>query len=102
MTNADRFAQIEAEFKAIKKLYEAAKEDMIEACMELCGPDELKSMIEGDMFKVEFSLTPVSQFSLERAVELGFITKEEIEASKVQNTRKNLKTSAKAKIKIVA
>lgn len=98
MNAVDKFAQIEAEFKAIKKMYEAAKADMIEACMDMCGPDQFKSSIDGDTFKVEFSLTSVSQFSLDRAIELGFITEEEVEASKVSNTRKNLKTSLKSKL----
>ena len=96
MTNiADRFAQIEAEYKAIEKLYKAAKAEALEACYAVAG-DDLKATVEGDIFSLEFSLTPTNNFSLERAKELGFITDEEVEKCKVQGTRQNLKAKAKA------
>ncbi len=41
---ADRFARIEAEYKAIKKLYEASKAEALEACMAAAG-DDLKAYV---------------------------------------------------------
>lgn len=98
MTNiADRFAQIEAEYKAIEKLYKAAKAEALAACMDVCGVDETESTLDGDLFSLKFKLTPVKTFSIDRAKELGFITEEEIEQCKVQGTRQLLKAEAKAK-----
>ena len=96
---ADRFAHIEAEFKALKKLYEAAKAEALEACMEKAG-DDLKAFVAGEEFALEFSLTPVNQFSLKKAQELGFITEEQIALSKVQTSRQNLTPKLLANVKV--
>lgn len=97
MTNiADRFAQIEAEYKAIEKLYKAAKAEALEACYAVAG-DDMTAKVDGELFSLNFKLTPVNTFSLDRAKELGFITDEEIEKCKVQGTRQLLKAEAKAK-----
>lgn len=95
---ADRFAQIEAEFKAIKKLYEAAKAEALEACYAEADED-LKAFIAGDQFGLEFSLTPVSTFSAEKAK--SFLTDEQIAACTGQTTRQNLKPKLLAKIQFV-
>lgn len=100
MTNqiADRFAQIEAEYKAIKKLYDAVKAEALEACMAVAG-DDLKSFVPGDQFALEFSLTATNSFSTERAK--SFLTAEQIEACMVQGTRQNLKAKVLAKIEVL-
>lgn len=98
MTNiADRFALIEAEYKALKAQYEALKEEALTACMNAAG-DDLKAVVPGEHFALHFSLTPVSSFKLERAIELGYITKEQVEACKVGSTRQNLSVKARAKV----
>ena len=94
---ADRYAQIEAEFKALKKQYEALKEEALTACMAAAG-DDLKSIVNGDHFALHFSLTPTNTFKLERAFELGYITKEQVEECKVGSTRQNLSVKACAKV----
>lgn len=87
---ADRFAQIEAEFKALKTLYEKTKAEALGICMAECTGDSLSSFVEGEMFGLDFSLTPVNSFSLKKAQELGFITDEQVALSKVQTSRQNL------------
>jgi len=94
---ADRFARIEAEYKAIKKLYEKAKEEALEACMAKAG-DDLTAFIAGDMFALEYSLTPVNQFSSEKAK--AFLTEEQIAACYTQTTRQNLKPKLLANVKV--
>lgn len=96
MTNiADRFAQIEAEYNAIKKLYEATKAEALEACMDACGVADTKSEVAGDFFTLHFSLTPTENFSSELAKQ--FLTDEQIAACMTTGTRRNLKAKAKAK-----
>jgi hypothetical protein len=96
---ADRFAHIEAEFKALKKLYEAAKAEALEACMKKAG-DDLKAFVAGEEFALEFSLTPVNQFSSEKAK--AFLTEEQIAACYTQTTRQNLKPKLLAKTTVVS
>lgn len=94
MTNiADRFAQIEAQYKAIEKLYKAAKAEALEACYAVAG-DDMKAIVDGDDFFLEFSLTAVNSFSAEKAK--SFLTDEQIAACMVQGTRQNLKPKTKA------
>lgn len=99
MNIADRFAHIEAEYKAIEKLYKAAKAEALEACYAVAG-DDLTATVDGDNYFLEFSLTAVNSFSAEKAK--AFLTDEQIAACMVQNTRQNLKPKTKAKIKIAA
>jgi len=94
---ADRYAQIEAEFKSLKKQYEALKEEALTACMNAAG-DDLKAVVNGDHFALHFSLTSTSSFKLERAIELGYITKEQVEECKVGSTRQNLSAKVRAKV----
>jgi hypothetical protein len=96
MTNhiADRYARIEAEFKAIKALYEEAKAEALEACMKAAG-DDLKAFVAGDQFALNYSMTPVNQFSAEKAK--AFLTEEQIAACYTQTTRQNLKPVLLAK-----
>jgi hypothetical protein len=94
---ADRFAHIEAEFKALKKLYEAAKAEALEACMAKAG-DDLTAFIAGDMFALEYSMTPVNQFSSEKAK--AFLTEEQIAQCYTQTTRQNLKPKLLANVKV--
>ena len=96
---ADRFAHMEAEFKALKKEYEALKAEALEACMAKAG-DDLTAFIAGDTFALEFSLTPVNQFSTERA--RSFLTDEQIAACYKQTTRQNLKPKLLANVKVVS
>jgi hypothetical protein len=98
---ADRFAQIEAEYKAIEKLYKAAKAEALEACYAAADAD-CKAFVPGDMFSLEFSLTPTRTFSLDRAKELGFLTDEQVELCKTEGTRQNLKAKPLAKITVAA
>ena len=97
---ADRFAQIEAEYNAIKKLYEAAKAEALDACMDACDADATESTVDGDMFTLHFSLTSTKTFSTELAKQ--FLTEEQIAACMTTGTRRNLKAKTKAKIKIMA
>ena len=98
MTNlADRYALIEAEYKALKAQYEALKEEALTACMAGAG-DDLKAIVPGEHFALHFSLTPTKSFKLERALELGYITAEQVEACKVGSTRQNLSVKACAKV----
>ena len=94
---ADRFAQIEAEYNAIKKLYEAAKEEALDACMAVCGVGDTKSEVDGDGYTLHFSLTSTKTFSSELAKQ--FLTDEQIAACMTTGTRRNLKAKTKAKIK---
>ena len=94
---ADRYAQIEAEFKALKKQYEALKEEALTACMAAAG-DDLKAVVDGNHFAPHSSLTPTTSFKLERALELGYITKQQVEECKVGSTRQNLSAKARAKV----
>jgi phosphopantetheinyl transferase (holo-ACP synthase) len=96
---ADRFAHMEAEFKALKKQYEALKAEALEACMAKAG-DDLTAFIAGDMFALEFSLTPVNQFSLEKAK--AFLTADELSQCYTQTTRQNLKPKLLANVKVVS
>jgi hypothetical protein len=93
----DRYAEIEAEFKALKKQYETLKEKALTVCMKAAG-DDLKAVVNGDHFALHFSLTPTSSFKVERALELGYITKEQVEACKVGSTRQNLSIKARARV----
>lgn len=93
---ADRFAQIEAEYNAIKKLYEAAKKEALDACMDACGPTETKSVVDGDRFSLHFSLTPTHTFSAEKAKK--FLTEEQIAACMTSGTRRNLDAKVKAMV----
>jgi hypothetical protein len=96
---ADRFAQIEAEYKAIKDLYEAVKEEALAACMDACGPTETKSTVDGERFTLKFSLTDTTTFSAKKAKE--FLTEEQIAACMEGGTRRNLKADPKATFKIM-
>ena len=100
MTNhiADRFAQIEAEYKAIEKLYKAAKAEALEACMA-AADDDMKAFVAGDMFALEFSLTSTNTFSAERAK--SFLTEEQIAQCMTQGTRQNMKPKLLAKITVL-
>lgn len=93
---ADRFAQIEAEYKAIKDLYDAIKEEALKACMDACGPAETESNVDGDIYTLKFSLTPTSNFSGELAKQ--FLTDEQIAQCYTTGTRRNLKAKLKAKV----
>ena len=95
---ADRFAHMEAEFKALKKQYEALKAEALEACMAKAG-DDLTAFIAGDMFALDFSLTPVNQFSLEKA--RAFLTEDQLAQCYTQTTRQNLKPKLLAKITVL-
>ncbi len=95
---ADRFARIEAEYKAIKKLYEASKAEALEACMAAAG-DDLKAYVAGEEFALDFSLTAVNSFSAEKAK--AFLTEEQIAACMTQTTRQNLKPKLLAKITVL-
>jgi hypothetical protein len=95
---ADRFARIEAEYKAIKKLYEASKAEALEACMAVAGED-LKAYVAGEEFALDFSLTAVNSFSAEKAK--AFLTEEQIAACMTQGTRQNLKPKLLAKITVL-
>jgi len=96
MTNhiADRYARIEAEFKAIKKLYEAAKAEALDACLNAAG-DDLKAFVAGDDFALDFSLTATNTFSADKAK--AFLTEEQIAQCYTQGTRQNLKPVLLAK-----
>jgi hypothetical protein len=94
---ADQFAQLDAEFKALKKQYEALKEEALTACMAAAG-DDLKATVNGDHFFLDYSLTATKTFKIERALELGYITKEQIEECKVGSTRQNLAVKVRAKV----
>ncbi|CAB4130668.1 hypothetical protein UFOVP122_18 [uncultured Caudovirales phage] len=94
---ADRFALLDAEFKALKKQYEALKEEALTACMAAAG-DDLKATVNGDHFFLDYSLTATKTFKVERALELGYITKEQIEECKVGSTRQNLAVKIRAKV----
>jgi hypothetical protein len=96
---ADRFAQIEAEYKAIKDLYEAVKEEALTACMDACGPTDTKSTVDGDRYTLKFSLTDTTTFSAKKAKE--FLTDEQIAKCMEGGTRRNLKADPKATFKIM-
>jgi hypothetical protein len=89
---------MEAEFKALKKQYEALKAEALEACMAKAG-DDLTAFIAGDMFALDFSLTPVNQFSLEKA--RAFLTEDQLAQCYTQTTRQNLKPKLLAKITVL-
>jgi hypothetical protein len=97
MNIADRFALLEAEYKAMKKQYEALKEEALTACMNAAG-DDMKAIVNGDQFFLDFSLTATSSFKLERAMELGYITKAQADECKVGSTRQNLSVKLRAKV----
>ena len=94
---ADRYAQLDAEFKALKKQYEALKEEAITTCMAAAG-DDLKAIVNGDHFFLDYSLSATKIFKVERALELGYITKEQVEECKVGSTRQNLSVKLRAKV----
>lgn len=98
MNTIDRFAQIEAEYKALEKLYKAAKQEVLDLCYASAN-NEMKATVAGDMFAAEFSLTSSLVFSAERAKE--FLTAEQVEACKVQQTRQNLKIKVLAKTVLI-
>lgn len=95
---ADRFAHMEAEFKALKKQYEALKAEALEACMAKAG-DDLTAFIAGDMFALDYSMTPVNQFSLEKAK--AFLTEDQLAQCYTQTTRQNMKPKLLAKITVL-
>jgi len=95
---ADRYARIEAEFKAIKKLYEAVKAEALDACLDAAG-DDLKAYVAGEEFALDFSLTPVNQFSLEKAK--AFLTEDQLAQCYTQTTRQNMKPKLLAKITVL-
>lgn len=97
MKIADQFALIEAEYKAMKKQYEALKEEALTACMNAAG-DDMKAIVNGEQFFLDFSLTATSSFKLERAIELGYITKAQADECKVGSTRQNLSVKIRAKV----
>ena len=97
MNIADRFALIEAEYKAMKKQYEALKEEALTACMNAAG-DDMKAIVNGDQFFLDFSLTATNSFKLERAIELGYITKAQADVCKVGSTRQNLAVKVRARV----
>ena len=95
---ADRFAQIEAEFKALKTLYEKTKAEALGICMAECTGDSLSSFVEGDMFGLDYSMTPVNQFSSEKAK--VFLTAEQLSQCYTQTTRQNLKPKLLTKTRV--
>ena len=95
---ADRYARIHAEYNAIKKLYEAAKAEALDACLDAAG-DDLKAYVAGEEFALDFSLTAVNSFSAEKAK--AFLTEEQIAACMTQSTRQNLKPKLLAKITVL-
>lgn len=95
---ADRYARIHAEYNAIKKLYEAAKAEALEACLNAAG-DDLKAFVAGEEHALDFSLTAVNSFSAEKAK--AFLTEEQIASCYVQGTRQNLKPKLLAKITVL-
>ena len=96
---ADRFAQIEADYKAIEKLYKALKAEALEACMAAAN-EEMKAYVVGDKFALDFSLTPVNQFSAEKA--RAFLTEDQLAQCYTQTTRQNLKPKLLANVKVVS
>ena len=94
---ADRFALLDAEYNALKKQYEALKKEALTACMD-AADDDMKAIVEGDQFALHFSLTATSTFKLERAIELGYITKAQAEECKVGSTRQNLSVKIRARV----
>ena len=99
MNIADRFAQIEAEYNAIKALYEAAKDEALQACMDACPVDATESTVDGDRYTLKFSLTDTTTFSAKKAKE--FLTDEQIAKCMEGGTRRNLKADPKATFKIM-
>jgi hypothetical protein len=99
MNIADRFAQIEAEYNAIKALYEAAKDEALQACMDACPVDATESTVDGDRYTLHFKLTGTTTFSSEKAK--AFLTDEQIASCMVTGTRRNLKAKTKANIKLI-
>ena len=95
---ADRFAHMEAEFKALKKQYEALKAEALQVCMDAAG-DDMKAFVAGDMFALEFSLTATNTFSAERAK--AFLTEDQIAQCMTQGTRQNLKPKLLAKTTVL-
>jgi hypothetical protein len=95
---ADRFARIHAEYNAIKKLYEAAKAEALDACLDAAG-DDLKAYVAGEEFALDYSMTPVNTFSSKKAKE--FLTEEQIAACMVQESRQNMKPKLLAKITVL-
>lgn len=97
---ADQFAQIEAEYNAIKAQYEDLKKKALAACMSAAG-DDLKSIVDGDHFALHFSLTAVNKFSADKAIELGYwrkLTDAETNECKIGSTRQNLSAKARARV----
>ena len=94
---ADRYAQLDAEFKALKKQYEALKEEAITACMAAAGED-LKAIVNGDHVFLDYRMTSTKTSKVERALELGYITKEQVEECKIGSTRQNLSVKLRAKV----
>lgn len=102
MNAIDKFAQIEAQYKAIKKLYDAQKKALLKAGADACGPGELESTIDGDEYFLNYKMGPVMTFSKDRAIELGYLTEEEYEASKVQSSRETMKVELKPAFEFAA
>ena len=98
----DAFAQLEADFKALKAKYEAAKEEILEECMAACGPNETKSKVYGNEVYADYSMTTMRNFSLDIAIEKGFITKEQIEQCKKGGSRNNLTMKVKPSLAMAA
>lgn len=93
---ADRFAKIEAEYKAIKDIYDALKEEAINACMDACGPTETKSTVDGEEFYLKFSFTETRTFSQKLAKE--FLTQEQFDKCFTGGTRRNLSAEVKPRL----
>ena len=102
MNAVDKFAQLEAQFKAIEKLYKAQKKKLLKAGANACGADEFKSIVDGDEWFLEYEMGKTMVFSKERAIELGFLTEEQYEASKVQSVRQTLKVCLKPALQLAA
>lgn len=98
----DAFAQLEADFKALKNKYEAAKAELIAECMAACGPTDTKSNLYGDEFFAAYSFTEVRTFSIDIAIEKGFITEEQIEQCKKTGSRNNLTMKVKPSLAMAA
>jgi len=95
---ADRFAQIEADYKELKKVYEALKAEALAVCMDAADAN-MKAFVAGDRFALEFSLTATNTFSAEKAKQ--FLTEDQLAQCYVQGTRQNMKPKLLAKITIV-
>jgi len=79
-------------------LAKAVKAEALDACLDAAG-DDLKAYVAGEEFALDFSLTPVNQFSLEKAK--AFLTEDQLAQCYTQTTRQNLKPKLLAKITVL-